>query len=463
MERKVEVEKKYQFKNLEEERIISSLNQIINDLKLVNVGISSYEDIYYDNDDILEAYKLTARKRTENGVETYSLKKDQESTNNTISREKYEFESLEELIEYLKINYNLAIESLYEKIKLKVKRQKYKISFKDTVIEICFDKSSGENNEKFMLECKFISGNLEDFLEFNSKLKSYSFLAEIVSNKKELTEEDIIKPIKNPFSTTVDIEVYNKQLSAYFNGSLELLDRLKRLNERKEKLKELHRKNGPLETPIVVTINGTPRAGKTTCIDNLFEFFKKANFKTACVEEPAGLVYATLKSKEEKAELLKDRIGFVERQLEIGEREISKKLANNEILLCDRGILDTFIWYDMYYKLGMMDKSRYQEFLENLKRKYPYINTLYILYTSPLTSMYRDYQNSLSLEPRSTMNEYNVKKYNSSLIRMVPAFEKSIDDIHFINTTDYAKMDASVLIANDLIDKVEGIYRERRI
>ena len=94
MERKVEVEKKYQFKNLEEERIISSLNQIINDLKLVNVGISSYEDIYYDNDDILEAYKLTARKRTENGVETYSLKKDQESTNNTISREKYEFESL---------------------------------------------------------------------------------------------------------------------------------------------------------------------------------------------------------------------------------------------------------------------------------------------------------------------------------------------------------------------------------
>ena len=76
--------------------------------------------------------------------------------------------------------------------------------------------------------------------------------------------------------------------------------------------------------------------------------------------------------------------------------------------------------------------------------------------------MYRDYQNSLSLEPRSTMNEENVRKYNSSLIRMVPVFERNIDNIEFINTTDYAKMDASILIANDLTDKIESLYRKRR-
>ena len=460
--KKTEIEKKYKIKEFEGELIKYRLEELKTELGLEFIETTSYEDIYYDNDDILEAYKLTVRKRVENGSLYFTLKEDKENEDSFVSREKYEFTSLEELIEYLKTNYKLVIESLYEKMRLKVERQRYRINYKGTIIEINFDKSTSADNKTFMLECKFISGNINDFLEFNLKLKSYNFLEEIIFNKKELNEEAIVRPVTDPFSKKVNIAEYRKKLDIYFASQQQLLEKLKKLNKRKERLKDLHARYGSLEKPIVVTISGTPRAGKTTCIDNLFEFFKKANFKTACVEEPAGLVYATLKDKEEKAELLKDRIGFVERQLEIGETEIRKKLNGNEILLCDRGILDTFIWYDMYYKLGMMDKSRYQQFLENLKRKYPYITELYILYTSPLTSMYRDYQNSLSLEPRSTMNEENVRKYNSSLIRMVPVFERNIDNIEFINTTDYAKMDASILIANDLTDKIESLYRRRR-
>lgn len=461
MNKKVELEKKYKFKNISEEGIKNNITKLIQDLKLEKERDTTYEDTYYENEDILEAYSLSVRKRIENGIASYILKEDQDVENNLIKRTKIEFKSLTELMNYLQKNYNLLIESLSEKIKIKVKRQTYQVKYKTVSIDLCFDQLLSETNNGFMLECKYIKGNLEDFIEFNTLLASYDFLDTIESNKKELCEEPVVKPEKDPFSIKESPEVYNQKLDIYFAKEQFLLEKLKRLNARKEHLKDLHARYGLLEKTIVVTISGTPRAGKTTCIDNLFEFFKKADFKTACVEEPAGLVYATLKSKEEKAELLKDRIGFVERQLVIGEEEISKKLNDNEIILCDRGILDTFIWYDMYYKLGLMPKERYKEYLEKLKRNYPYFNQLYILYTSQLTSMFRDYQNSLSIEPRSTMNEDNVRRYNNSLIRMIPTFERNIDGIKFINTSDYAKMDASITIANDLIDKVENLYRRR--
>lgn len=464
MEKKIEVEKKYRVDSNDEETIKGYINKIIKELNLKNESALFNDDIYYDNDDILEAYKITVRKRKINDKDVYTLKRDISDDKETIKKEIYEFDSLEKVIEFIKDNYNLVIESLHEKIRIRTKRKRYVHTYKSAVIEILLDESSPESNSNkdYMIECKYVSGSFEDYLEFNGHLNSYPFLSEITYNKKELGEERTPRTTENTFNKPVDPIDYNNKLNLYFKGCEELLERLKRLNERKENIRKLHSIYGPLEKPIVVTISGTPRSGKTTCIDNLFEFFKKADFKTICLEEPAGLVYSTLKSKEEKAKLLEDRVGFVERQLEIGEESISHNLQGNEILLCDRGVLDTYIWYDMYYKLGMINKERYRAYLEGLKRKFPYFNEFYILYANSLASMYRDYQNSLSIEPRSTMNEENVKKYNSSLIRMIPTFESSIDSVKFINTSDYAKMDASIMVANDLADKIENLYRSRR-
>lgn len=464
MEKKIEIEKKYRVDGSDAETIKGYINKIIKRLNLKNERVLFNDDIYYDNDDILEAYKITIRRRKENGKDVYTLKKDISDTKETIEKEIHKFDSLEEVINFIKDNYNLVIESLHEKIRIRTKRKKYIHTYKNAIIEILFDESSLENNSNkdYMIECKYLSGSFEDYLEFNEHLNSYSFLSKITYNKKELGEERTPRTIENPFNKPVDPIDYNNKLNIYFKGYSELLERLKRLNERKENIRNLHTLYGPLEKPIVVTISGTPRSGKTTCIDNLFEFFKKADFKTMCLEEPAGLVYSTLKSKEEKAKLLEDRVGFVERQLEIGEESIARNLQGNEILLCDRGVLDTYIWYDMYYKLGMINKEKYQTYLASLKRKFPYFNEFYILYASSIVSMYRDYQNSLSIEPRSTMNEENVKKYNSSLIRMIPTFEKNIDSVKFINTSNYAKMEASIMVANDLTAKIENLYRSRR-
>ena len=105
---------------------------------------------------------------------------------------------------------------------------------------------------------------------------------------------------KDPMIISETKEEREKELNYFFTENKELLERLKRLDEKKNRIKELKKECGPLEEPLVITISGTPRAGKTTCIENLFEFLKKADMKTSCLEEPAGLVYKTLQNKEEK-------------------------------------------------------------------------------------------------------------------------------------------------------------------
>lgn len=257
------------------------------------------------------------------------------------------------------------------------------------------------------------------------------------------------------------LEEYNEYIKKFFKESPQLLKKLKRLNDKKEEIKQLKKEFGSLEKPIVITVSGTPRAGKTTCIDNLFEFLRKANLNTSCVSEPAGLIYSTLNSQEEKKKLLSDRVAFVERQWEIGYQYINESLKNSEIAICDRGILDTFIWYQMYYKLGMIENKRYQEYFNKLSELQSYQNYFYALMTESYESMQRDYINSLSIEPRTTMNEKNVELYNEALLDILPTIQNSINYTKVIDTTNCDRMEASIIVANEVLDSVKRLYLRR--
>lgn len=255
--------------------------------------------------------------------------------------------------------------------------------------------------------------------------------------------------------------LYQTKIKSFFVGNPVLFDRLKKLDVKKQELRRAVNASCGLDKPVVITVSGTPRAGKTTCVDNLYEFFKKADLRTVCLEEPAGLIYQTLRNKEEKKELLKDRVGFVDRQYEVGNAYLEKHLSDTDIVLCDRGILDTFVWYNMYYQDGMMSEERYQEFLKRLRVNPAYMNCFYALYTDPSISMERDFVNSLSIEPRTTMNLENVSKYNAALDRLQSDYKANVDVFRHIDTTRLERMDASIMVVDDAMDYVMQLCRRK--
>lgn len=461
----IEQEKKYIFPKEFSVNPKEEFKQIREKLELGDAEYIENDDTYYDQNNILETYRIAVRKRVSNGKTEWTVKRPLNDKSSISKRDEKNFSSLEEVTSFLQNEWKIPISNLKEKITLKTLRAKYDLEYGDGIFEIVFDKTTPSINKQnfdsnYMIECELKQGNSCGLYFIDKIIKQFPFIEECKFSKKEVALNSLNEKIDtNPFNNDSEVtEDYETQVKSFFISSPQLLEKLKRLNLKKQEIRELKDKNGTLGTPIIVTLSGTPRAGKTTCIDNLFEFLKKADLKTMCLEEPAGLIYQTLKNKEEKKKLLADRIGFVEKQYEIGDQYIINNLAGNDIILCDRGVLDTFIWYDMYYQLGMIDNQRYKEYLLRLKDIKKYYNQFYALYVSSDESMKRDYNSSLSIEPRTTMNQSNVEKYNSSLLRILPVIEKEIKFSKLIDTTRCDKMDASIEIANDILDNVKRLY-----
>lgn len=465
----IEQEKKYTFSKEKAVNPIEDFKKIADSLKLTNPKCINNIDTYYDDNNILETYRIAVRKREKNGIDEWTIKKPLNDKSSISKRDEKNFSSMEEVILFLQNEWKIPISKLSEKVTLKTKRVKYDLKYGDGLFEIVFDKTSPEFNgtkydPSYMIECELKQGNSCGLYFIDELIKNFDFIEECIFSKKEIALAEINKDKNaNPFADKRNNkpEEYEQYVKQIFIDSSILLKELKQLDKKKHEIIELKGKYGDLKKPIVVTISGTPRAGKTTCIDNLFEFLKKADLKTACLEEPAGLIYQTLKNKEEKKKLLADRVGFVEQQYDVGKTYIDKNISNNDIVLCDRGILDTFIWYDMYYQLGMISRKKYKEYLLKLKDIKEYNNQFYALFTNSDESMKRDYLSSLSLEPRTTMNSENVDRFNSSMLRMMPIIEPEIGTSKLIDTSNSDKMDSSIIVANDILDSVKKLYLKR--
>ena len=106
-----------------------------------------------------------------------------------------------------------------------------------------------------------------------------------------------------------------------FNNDEEYYNNLKKLHAQKlelQKLKELV----TLSKPFVIEFTGTPRTGKTSIINNLYDFFKKGNFNISLVEEFTTSKYykETLKSEFNKMNIWDKHIAINE--------EVYKQLCN---------------------------------------------------------------------------------------------------------------------------------------
>ena len=83
---------------------------------------------------------------------------------------------------------------------------------------------------------------------------------------------------------------------------------------------------------------------------------------------------------------------------------------------------------------------------------------LVIGYTDPLTSLKRDYQNSLALEPRRFLNLKNINEYNEALDASLPLFDQSVEKIVKIDTTDESPREVALEVAEQIIPEMRKKY-----
>lgn len=199
-----------------------------------------------------------------------------------------------------------------------------------------------------------------------------------------------------------------------------------------------------LSKPFVIEFSGTPRTGKTTIINNLYDFFKKGEFKVEIVEE-----FWTSKYCKESFKNKIDKMSNADGTLAIAD-EVCKQLqeslkSDKDVILIDRSINDRQIWNYRRYARGDMSEKQYF----NARDKYKVISKdlidfLLITYADSMISLKRDYVSSLALERRNFLNHENIEEYNNCLNALHDLFSESVDSMLLLDTSKIGLNDVSI-------------------
>lgn len=241
-----------------------------------------------------------------------------------------------------------------------------------------------------------------------------------------------------------------------FEGKEEEYSKLIKLHYKKQEIYKMMKVLNNKFT-YVIEFTGTPRTGKTTLINNLYDFFKKGKFNTKVLEE----FTTSQRYKKEIYPRLKIEYKNVVKS------EIPRYILNNlsdtidknyDVIIIDRSLFDRMIWMDRLYSKNGVSKEEYDNYINELPIIKNKIDIVIGTYTDSLTSLRRDYTANVALEKRSFLSEDNVNEYNNSLLNMKMLTEKENINFYMFDTTNKSEREISFEVVDTILNNMRTYY-----
>ena len=324
---------------------------------------------------------------------------------------------------------------------------------------ICADKIN--NLESLMI--LFGKTGVRDFSYFNRGEADQRWYYTNVY-KSLVAHEDPNLPMFVRLKNAIDVVFNNKEdtfLKYYvYNLNLGYFRELKKLNMAGIELAQF-KSYVDIGKPFMIEFSGTPRTGKTSTINSLYDYFKKIGLKTSVVEE-----FTTSDQYKKVVKPQLDKLSLEEKNVAIIDyayNELIKANAeDNDVVLLDRSINDRMVWNN----IRRNKKEMSQKVFDELREKYgiaakSLVDYLVLTYADPITAIRRDYNNSLSLAPRSFLNVENISDFNHSVEEMKEFFKEYSNNVHIIDTTDITTRDTALDVATSVVPLIRTRYLER--
>ena len=310
------------------------------------------------------------------------------------------------------------------------------------------------------LKNKFDKTGKEDFSLFKRGFNEQKWYYENVYNSL-IYNEDINHPLFIRLKNVIDLVFNKKRENEYLEDVV-----FENTGDRYQTLKQLHAKKTEIQRikkiidgniPFIIEFTGTPRTGKTTLINNLYDFFKKGGFKVCLIEEFTNSSYY----KEEFYNSIKD-LSKYEINIKIAkkiEEQLDEVLnLNYDVILIDRSLFDRVVWMNRLLKNNQMNIEQYNEYINYYKDKISkYIDIIVMLYADSLSSLKRDYHNSLTLEDRRFLNIENIEQYNEAM----QISEKELTDLNSVfkvDTSNINQNESSYMVSDKVLSKMRNKY-----
>lgn len=125
--------------------------------------------------------------------------------------------------------------------------------------------------------------------------------------------------------------------------------------------------------PYIVEVLGTPEAGKTTTIKEVISSLIHKGYNVKCIQESAEIV---------PSEFAKGSIdAHIWMRLHTAQSLLHASVSDAEIVIADRGIIDTLFWDHLYFLQGKLSES-HRDAVDNFFKSFGYMPNLVIIFTT---------------------------------------------------------------------------------
>ena len=211
----------------------------------------------------------------------------------------------------------------------------------------------------------------------------------------------------------------------------------------------------PKNRPIIVEFSGTPKSGKSSCIEIVSHFFRRLEFKVLSPSEGA--------SRRTPYHLRQDLVAFNTWSASYALTHILESLYdpyNYQLVILDRGLFDALAWFQLLLSRNQITNEtcdQVHDFLR-IEKWRSIIDQVFLFTADPDTSMERENQNALIAEPGMVMRpefleELNVA-YNAVRDKYSNDFQhfEPIDTSNAQNTTPQS---TAAQIAGIILDRFD--------
>ena len=206
--------------------------------------------------------------------------------------------------------------------------------------------------------------------------------------------------------------------------------------------------------PLFVEFAGTPKSGKSSCIDTVNHFFRRLGYKVLAPTEGA--------SKRTPYYLKNNLVSFNAWSATYALTHILEgKFGSDEyhLVIMDRGLFDALAWFELLKQkedITSEECSAIQQFLL-VGHWRELVDIIFLFQTDPDTSLERENYNKLIQEPGRTMNPKFLSDLNGAYEKTRDKYADQFNQFRVINTcgtSPVTQQKSAFMVAEAIVDQL---------
>ena len=189
----------------------------------------------------------------------------------------------------------------------------------------------------------------------------------------------------------------------------------------------------PPKRTVFIEFSGTPKSGKSTCIDIVAHFFRRLGFRVLAPTEGA--------SKRTPYYLKDDWVAFNTWSASYALTHILEGLSSSDkyhLAILDRGLFDALAWFELLLNRGEISQSdceRIHNFLL-IEKWRSAIDYVFLFKADPDTSLERENRFTLTDVPGRAMNSPFLEELNQAYDSVQERYKNEFRGFQTIDTSD---------------------------